>query len=301
MRVALIAGGTGGAKLAAGLQAILPRGDLSVVANTGDDLEWWGLHVSPDLDSVLYRLAGIFNEAAGFGVKDETFQVAAVMERLGEPAWFRVGDQDLATHLLRTAMLRRGLRLSEASLELGRRLAVRSRVLPMSDDPVRTWFATDQGCLGFQEYFVREACRPRVEGVEFAGLDRARPAPEAVGAVREADLVVIGPSNPVVSVDPVLALLKSELRPARTLAVSPIVGGVALKGPTVELMRALGRDPTPLGVAREYREVAGWFVLDERDRGAAAEVEREGLRVVVADTVMGDQPEKLAKAILEVI
>lgn len=286
MKVTLLAGGTGAAKLAVGLQAELPPGNLTVVANTADDVEFWGLRVCPDLDAVLFRLAGVFNERTGFGVAGETFNVHAQMRKLGEPDWFRLGDRDLAFHLVRSAMLRRGARLTETALELGRRLRLATRVLPMSDDDVRTCFDTEAGRLGFQEYFVRERLRPQLRGVAFEGLAAARPSPEAVAAVEAADLVVIGPSNPLVSIGPIGALLAGVLRRQHTLAVTPIVGGRALKGPTAEMMRTLRGEATPERVAQEYRQFASWFVLDDLDAGRAADIEAIGYRVLVTDTVM---------------
>ena len=301
MKIALLAGGTGAAKLAVGLQAELPPGALSVVTNTADDLDFWGLRVCPDTDSVLFRLAGIFNERAGFGVAEETFNVHGQMRRLGEPDWFWLGDRDLAFHLVRTELLRRGARLTETALELGRRLGLATRVLPMADDDVRTCFATDAGPLGFQEYFVREKLGPRLLDIEFSGLPTARPAPEALAAVEDADLVVIGPSNPLISIAPITALLASALRRERTVAISPIVGGRALKGPTVEMMLAIHGEATPARVAGEYRAFAGRFVLDEVDRAQAAGIEALGCRVRITDTVMHDAEgaRRLASAILE--
>jgi LPPG:FO 2-phospho-L-lactate transferase len=302
VKVVLLAGGTGGAKLAAGLQSVLPPGGLTVVANTADDVQVWGLHVSPDVDSVLFRLAGVFNEESGFGMAGDTFQALDQLERLGFPAWFRIGDRDLAVHVARTEMLARGCRLTETAIELGRRFGVPSRVLPMSDDPVRTWFATARGPLAFQDYYVRERAAPRVDAVEYAGLEQARPAPEVAQAVGEAGLVVIGPSNPVVSVWPILRLLGPLVVRERTVAVSPVVGGVALKGPTVEMMRSLGRDPSAAGVAREYAEVASWFALDRADEAELPAIEALGYRVLVADTLMPDAPAaaSLARRIVDV-
>lgn len=301
MRVALLAGGTGAAKLAVGLQAELPPGDLTVVANTADDVDFWGLRVCPDLDAVLFRLAGVFNEEAGFGVANESHRVHAQMSALGEPDWFLLGDRDIAFHLTRTAMLRRGRRLTDAALELGRRLDLRTRVLPMSDDDVRTVFETDQGWLGFQEYFVRERLRPRLIRYELAGLASARPSKEVVEAVLAADLVVIGPSNPLVSVGPITALLRPILRRERTLAVSPIVGGRALKGPTAEMMLSLWGEATPERVAWEYRPFAGRYILDTLDSERAGAVEAMSYRVLVTDTVMHGAvgARRLARTILE--
>jgi LPPG:FO 2-phospho-L-lactate transferase len=294
----LLAGGTGGAKLAVGLQSALPPGQLTVVANTADDDEFWGLLVCPDIDAVLYRLAGIFNDEAGYGVKQDTFQVLDALSRIGEDAWFRTGDRDIATHLLRNDLMRRGATLTQATLALCGRLGLAARVLPMSDVKVRTRFVTDQGELSFQEYFVRERLRPKLGAIRFAGIESAPPTDEVLSALGEADLVVIGPSNPMISVAPILEIVASRLTRTRTVAVTPIVGGLALKGPTVEMMKALGVEPSPLEVARMYRDVAGVFVLDEIDRASAAAIEDLGYRVVVCDTVMKDGGRVLAEALL---
>jgi LPPG:FO 2-phospho-L-lactate transferase len=298
VKIVVLAGGTGGAALAAGMQAVAPEAELTVVANTADDDEFWGLLVCPDVDAVIYRLAGVFNEKAGYGVRDDTFHVLESMALIGEEAWFRIGDKDIASHLVREGLLARGCTLSEATAQLCRRFGVRARVLPMSDGRVRTRFATDKGELSFQEYFVRERLKPRLRGIEFAGLESARPTADVVAALREADRVVIGPSNPLISIAPILALVRTELAPQRTIAVTPIVAGRALKGPTVEMMRALGPDPNPVEVARLYRDVASAFVLDARDRGLTGAIEAMGYRVVVADTVMRDGGRALATAVL---
>ena len=282
----VLAGGTGGAKLAAGMQAILPPGALTVIANPGDDLDLWGLRICPDLDSVIYHLAGIFDAERGFGVAGDTFAAHAMMGRLGEPDWFWLGDRDLGVHLLRTRLLGQGMRPSQVALELGRRLGVPSRVVPATDDPVRTHFLTDAGRLSFQEYFVRHRLEPRLRSIEFDGLEKARPSPEAREALVAADLVVIGPSNPLISIEPILNVLGPPGRQEVTVAVTPIVGGRALKGPTVEMMAAVGLDPTPVGVARRYQKWARWYVLDALDQGDAGRIEALGLQVVVADTVM---------------
>jgi LPPG:FO 2-phospho-L-lactate transferase len=221
-----------------------------------------------------------------------------MLARIGEESWFRIGDKDLATHMLRGDMLRRGCTLTETSLELCRRFGLKSRVLPMSDEPVRTRFATEQGELSFQEYFLRERLAPKLQGIEFAGADSARPTPEVLSALHAADVVIIGPSNPLISVDPILKVIGSHLPRQRTVAVTPIVGGVALKGPTVEMMRALGAEPNPVEVARRYRNVASGFVLDERDRGLAGQIEQLGYRTIICDTVMRDGGRTLARAVL---
>jgi LPPG:FO 2-phospho-L-lactate transferase len=272
---------------------------LTVIANTADDDEFWGLLVSPDVDAVVYRLAGVFNEEAGYGVKDDSFQVLAALDRLGEPSWFRIGDKDFATHLFRAEMLRRGCTLTECAVALCGRFGIDTHVLPMTNERVRTRFVTDQGELSFQEYFVRERLGPALRSIYFEGIASALPTSEVVSALAEADLVIIGPSNPLISVDPILKVLGARVPRDSTVAITPIVAGAALKGPTVEMMRAVGLDPNPVEVARMYREVAARFVLDERDRGLAADLEKMGYQTLVVDTVMSDGGAVLAARILE--
>lgn len=299
MKVVVLAGGTGGAKLASGFQELLSPGELTVIANTADDDEFWGLLVSPDVDATIYRLAGVFDESVGYGQRGDTFKTLEALGRLGEPTWFRIGDRDLGTHVLRAEMLSRGCRLTETALELSRRFGLATRVLPMSDDRVRTYFATESGTLSFQEYFVREDLAPALRAIDIRGGDSAQPTAEVTGALAEADLVVIGPSNPLISIAPILKVIGRLLRRECTVAVTPIVGGAALKGPTVEMLRALGFDPSPVEVARIYQAAAATFVLDSRDAGAANEIEAMGYRVLVRDTVMTDGGRALAKAIAE--
>lgn len=301
MRTVVLAGGTGGAKLAAGFQALLGPGELTVIANTADDDEFWGLLVSPDVDATIYRLAGVFDDAAGYGQKGDTFNTLDSLGRLGEPTWFRIGDRDLATHVLRADMLNNGCRLTETALELGRRFGLSTHVLPMTDDKVRTRFVTERGTFSFQEYFVRERLGPALREIEIAGVDGAEPSPEVTAALVDADLVVIGPSNPLISIGPILEVTRRLLHREHTVAVTPIVAGRALKGPTVEMMRALGHEPSPVEVARGYQDVACTFVLDSRDSSAAAEIEGLGYRVIVCDTIMAGGGESLAKAILEAV
>jgi LPPG:FO 2-phospho-L-lactate transferase len=298
VKTVVLAGGTGGAKLAAALQSLVPAGDLAVIANTADDDEFWGLLVSPDVDAVLYRLAGWFNDDAGYGVKDDSFNALDMLGRLGEPTWFRIGDKDLATNMVRAEMLRDGSTLTAASLELCRRLGLKARVLPMTDEKVRTRFGTDQGELSFQEYFVRERLAPPLRSIQLAGIDQAKPTREVLSVLAEADVIVIGPSNPLISIDPILKVVGPHLARERTVAITPIVAGTALKGPTIEMLIALGFEPSPLEVARRYQGVAGAFVLDVRDAGLAAAIEQLGYRVLVCDTVMSDGGFVLAGAIL---
>jgi LPPG:FO 2-phospho-L-lactate transferase len=300
LKVALLSGGTGGAKLATGLAAVMPGGDLSIVVNTGDDDEFWGLLVSPDVDAILYRLAGIFNQTSGFGVRDDTFQALAMLRTLGEDTWFQLGDRDIGVHLLRATLMRGGLRLTEAVARIAHGLGIEAAVLPMSDDPVRTRVITTTGELSLQEWFVRERSRPPLRGVRFAGVETARPAPEALSAVEDADAVIIGPSNPLISVDPILAVLGDSLDRERVSVISPVVGGESLKGPTVEMLRQVGEEPTALGVARRYAGIAATIVIDRADAGLREPIHALGMRVLIDDTVMvdADGERRLASALL---
>lgn len=295
----LLAGGTGGAKLATAMQPRLPPGCLTVIANTADDDEFWGHLVSPDVDAVIYRLAGMFNEAAGYGVKDDSFHLLDALAGLGEPAWFRIGDKDFATHVLRTEMLGRGCTLTECALALCARHGLNARVLPMTNERVRTRFLTERGEFSFQEYFVRERLGPALRGIQLVGVESARPTREVVAALAEAELVIIGPSNPLISIAPILKVIGSHIPRDRTIAITPIVRGASLKGPTVEMMRAVGPQPTPVEVARMYRDFAASFVLDSRDEELVADVDEMGFRTLVFDTVMADGGGALAGAILE--
>jgi LPPG:FO 2-phospho-L-lactate transferase len=286
VKVALLSGGTGGARLASGLAAELPPEDLSIVANTADDDEFWGLLVSPDVDAILYRLAGIFNEATGFGVRDDTFHAQAMLGSLGEQTWFQLGDRDIGVHLLRGMLLRGGLRLSEAVAYLARSFGILVSVIPMSDDPVRTRIRTETAELSMQEWFVGERCAPAVRGIRLAGIESAIASPEAAAAVRNADSVIIGPSNPLLSVDPILAVLGDELDRERVTVVSPVVGGRSLKGPTVTMLEQMGEEATALGVARRYAGIAATIVIDTSDVALREQIRSLGMRALVDDTVM---------------
>ena len=292
--VVLLAGGVGGAKLAHGLQARLGS-RLVVVVNTADDVERHGLLVSPDHDTVLYTLAGIANREWGWGIEGETFAAAAMLEQLGEESWFRLGDRDLATHIVRTARLRRGDRPTDISRDLQRALGVEAVILPMTDADVRTEVSTDDGWLEFQDYFVRRHQEPEVRDIRFTGIEEATATPEVEAALEAAVAIVIAPSNPFVSVRPILAVggVEAGLQTARSrgvqvVAVSGIVGGKALKGPADRMLASLGHEASALGVARQYTGVADVFVLDSVDAEQAAAVEALGLRAVVTDTVMID-------------
>jgi LPPG:FO 2-phospho-L-lactate transferase len=295
MTVVALAGGVGGARLCEGLQAVLPPGDLAVVVNTGDDTERHGLLVCPDHDTVLYTLAGIADPTQGWGIAGESWTVMDRLAELGEETWFRLGDRDIATHIARTARLRAGARLTEVSLAIQAALGVRSRILPMSDTPVRTRVLSDDGWLAFQDYFVRLRQAPEVRAVSFDGADDAEPTPEVVGALDAASILVICPSNPIVSVGPILAIrgLRDAIRGARargvrTAAVSPIVGGKALKGPADRMLASLGHEVSAVGVARLYAGLVDVFVIDAEDAALAPAVEDLGMRALVTDTIMVD-------------
>ncbi len=292
--VVALAGGVGGAKLADGLQSHL--GDrLTVVVNTGDDCERHGLLVMPDHDTVLYNLAGIEQANLGWGIEGDTHAVMDQLGRYGEPTWFALGDRDLALHVARTARLRTGGRLTEVCLALQRSLGVPIRILPMADEPVRTEVRTVDGWLQFQEYFVHRRHEPEVAEVRFAGIEAARRTPETFDALEEAAAIVISPSNPIVSVAPILgvpgmraALGAAQARGVPVIAVSPIVGGRALKGPADRMLAGLGHEPSALGVARLYADVVDAFVIDDVDRALAPAISELGVRVMVTDTVMPD-------------
>lgn len=303
MQVAVLAGGVGGARMADGFARVMPPEDLAVIVNTGDDFEWHGLLVCPDLDTVMYTLAGIANPQTGWGIVGDTWRALEMLGRYGGETWFRIGDGDLATHVYRTFLWRQGMRLSEITDRLRRALGVPVAIWPMSDDPVRTIVDTEEGRLPFQEYFVRRGCAPRVWGFIWEGMERAQLSPEARAALEAADLVVIAPSNPYVSIGPILALpgVLELLERRRVVAVSPILGGYALKGPAAKMMAELGEVPSALSVARRYRDFLDGFVLDRVDAALAPAVEAMGIRPLVTDTVILDPPARarLAEEILQ--
>jgi LPPG:FO 2-phospho-L-lactate transferase len=300
MKVTALAGGTGAAKLLRGLAACLAPRDLTVIGNTGDDAEVWGLHVSPDLDTVTYALAGVLDVARGWGRADETFRCLETMAVLGAPTWFSLGDRDLALHLARTAALRAGETLSTVTARVAGQLGVATRVLPMSDEPVRTIVRTTHGRRAFQEYFVRDRAEGDVVAVEYEGAAAARPAPGVLDALAGADLVVVCPSNPVTSIGPILAVPGVAKALAATRApvvgVSPIVGGAPVSGPAGRLMGARGLEVSPVGVAAAYAPWLRALLIDARDAGLATSLERAGVRAVVADVVMTDRAGEVALA-----
>jgi LPPG:FO 2-phospho-L-lactate transferase len=302
MKVTLLAGGTGGTKLAHGF-SMLPEVELTVIANVGDDVEMHGLLVCPDIDALLYTLAGLIDADRGWGVRDDTYTAHEMFERLGEPTWFRIGDADLAMHAHRTRLLREeGASLTDAVAATTTALGIGSRILPATDGRWRTLLDTDAGPLEFQDYFVQHRQQPEVSGVRFAG--DARPTDAVLQAIATAGLVVIGPSNPIVSIGPILALpgVSDALRAARTrtVAVSPIVAGRALKGPADRMLASLGHESSALGVARIYAGLAAHFVLDETDAGLSPDVAALGMTATAMPTVMRSDADRatLAGAIL---
>jgi LPPG:FO 2-phospho-L-lactate transferase len=299
MRVTALAGGTGAAKLLRGVLALGIR-DLTVVVNTGDDTEVWGLHVSPDVDTIVYALAGRLDVERGWGRADETFHCLASMAAFDAPTWFALGDRDLATHLVRTQALAAGRPLSDVTAEIARRVGASVRVLPMSDDRVRTRIRTPAGWLTFQEYFVREKARPEVLEVVYDGAGEAGPGPGVVAAITEADTVLVCPSNPVTSVGPILAVpgVAAALGATRAtvVAVSPIIGGAAVSGPAGRLMAARGLPVSPVGVARAYTPWLDVLLVDPGDREVADELAASGVRVVPTDILMTDRASETALA-----
>jgi LPPG:FO 2-phospho-L-lactate transferase len=307
-RVVALAGGVGGARLAHGLQLAVAPGDLTVVVNTGDDAEFHGLLVCPDHDTVLYTLAGLADRERGWGRAGETWAAAGQLARLGEPTWFQLGDRDLALHVHRTRRLREGVRPTTIALDVAARLDVATRILPMADEPVRTRVRTADGWLAFQDWFVRLRADPPVLEVAFDGVERARVTPEAEAAFARADAIVICPSNPLVSIAPILAVpgIRDAIgaargRGVRVAAVSPIVGGKALRGPADRMLAALGEEVSALGVARRYVGLVDAFVIDEADASLAPAIERLGLDAIVAPSVMSDDAsrEALGRVVLE--
>jgi LPPG:FO 2-phospho-L-lactate transferase len=305
-KVLALAGGVGGAKLALGLAHALPADALTVAVNTADDFEHLGLSICPDLDTVMYTLAGLANPETGWGRRDESWTVMEALGQLGGETWFRLGDKDLATHIERTRRRRGGESLSSVTRDLAARLGVKCSIVPMSDDPVCTIVTTDRGELAFQDWFVRLRCEPAVKSVRFAGADTARPD-RALVELDGLRGIVVCPSNPFVSVAPILAVpgVRAALEKAKAprVAVTPIVGGQAIKGPAAKMLAELGHDVSALGVARYYRDWVDGFVLDAQDTGLARDIEALGLKVRIADTMMrnDDDKRRLAAQVLEFV
>jgi len=286
MKILALAGGVGGAKLAHGLAQTLPPEDLTVIVNTGDDFEHYGLYISPDLDTVCYTLAGLANPETGWGRIDESWNAIENAKRLGGPDWFNLGDQDIGTHLERTRRLNKGQTLSQITRDFCKAWSIGPTVLPMSDQPVRTIVETDEGELPFQEYFVHRRCEPKVTGFRFEGIEIAEPAPGMLEALETADAVVVCPSNPWVSIDPILQVLdlrSIDHRPPSIIAVSPIIGGETVKGPAAKMYAELGIQPSALAVAEHYRGMLTGFVLDNVDKELSEQID---IPTLTTDTLM---------------
>jgi LPPG:FO 2-phospho-L-lactate transferase len=298
LKVVALSGGVGGAKLCDGLAGAVAAQDLTIIVNTGDDFEHLGLWICPDLDTVVYTLAGVANPERGWGRAEESWNFLRELERLGGPSWFRIGDRDLAFHHRRKQLLDSGMRLSEATADLCRKLGVRVAVLPMSDERVGTLVLTEAGAMPFQHYFVARGCEPAVCGFQFQGIEGAEPAPGVLAALGEAGLVVLCPSNPWVSLDPILAVpgISQALGGKMVIGVSPLVGGKALKGPAAKMYREMGMPPTALSVAGQYRGLLSGFVIDQIDREASGKIEELGLKVCVTDTIMKSERHRLQLA-----
>jgi len=304
--ITVLTGGTGGAKFVDGLRQIIRPEDLTIIVNTGDDLRWWGLYVAPDLDSIMYMLAGKLSQERGWGVKGDTFLCLTAMGQMGQPAWLHVGDRDLATHILRSKLLAEGKTLSEATSEIASKLGIKARILPMSDARVETRVLTPAGDLNFEEYFVQRWYQDPVESVRFAGAADATPAPGVIEAIRSAALVLLAPSNPITSIGPILAVpgIREAVREsrARTVAVSPIVGAAAVSGPAGTLMAAQGFAVSIAGVADCYHDFLDLLVVDSADAPAAEALRKTGVRVHCTPTIMRKNEDRvaLAKTVLQV-
>ncbi len=303
--ITALAGGVGAARFLQGLVKVVPEKEITVIVNTGDDIELYGLHISPDLDIVMYTLAGIVDEEKGWGIRGDTFRCLDMLKRYGHEPWFNLGDKDFATHIYRTHLLKRGLSLSEATKRLCQKLGLKVKILPMTDDKFETKIATATGTMHFQEYFVKRRSQDKVIEVLFEGAKEAKPAPGVVDSILNAEAVIICPSNPIVSIGTILSLkgIKNavEETEAKVAAVSPIVGGFPVKGPADKLMRGLGLEVSAVAVADLYRDFLDAFVIDQVDRTEKEQIERLGLRVVVTDSIMRSLEDKvrLAKVTLE--
>jgi LPPG:FO 2-phospho-L-lactate transferase len=305
--ITVLTGGTGGAKFVDGLRQVVPAEELTLIVNTGDDLLWWGLYVSPDIDSITYALSGMLSRERGWGVKGDTFFCLQHMGQLGQPIWFHAGDRDLAVHILRSKLLAEGKTLSEVTAEIADKLGVKARILPMSNSRVETRVGTPLGELSFEEYFVQRWYQDPVESIRFAGAADAEPAPGVIEAILNAEIVLVAPSNPITSIGPILAVpgVREALHKTkgRIVAVSPIVAGEAVAGPAGILMTSQGLPVSVVGVAQAYHDFLDMLVIDARDAQAAEELRQSGLRVHVAKTIMRTPEDKtdLAGAVLSAV
>jgi LPPG:FO 2-phospho-L-lactate transferase len=298
--IVVLAGGVGAARFLQGLVLVVPKERLTVIVNTGDDRDFYGLHVSPDLDIVMYTLAGVVDETHGWGIRNDTYFTMQQLSNYGNEDWFMLGDRDLATHIHRTNLLRQGKSLSEVTEELRNYFGLQIRILPMTDHPVATHIQTPVGLLHFQEYMVKRHCMDEVQEVVFVGASESRPSPRVLGAIKEAEAILIAPSNPIVSIGSILAVpgIHDALHEASgmVVAVSPIVGGAPIKGPADKLMHGLGMEVSPVGVARCYRDFLDVMVIDKQDEHLLGEIEDLGIPAVATNTIMRDLTAKVALA-----
>jgi len=305
--IVALAGGVGAARFLQGLVRVVPEKEVTVIVNTGDDIELYGLHISPDLDIIMYTLAGIVNEETGWGIQGDTFHFLEMLQKYGRETWFKLGDKDLATHIYRTNLIKNGLPLSEVTSRFCQSLGLKVRILPMTNEKFETKIVTDKGVMHFQEYLVKRGAQDKVINVIFEGAEKAQPAPGVVDSILEADAVIVCPSNPIVSIGTILSVknVKNALKEtkARTIAISPIVGGRPIKGPADKLMQGLGLEVSAFSVANFYRDFLDVFIIDYADKTEKNRIERLGLNVIVANTIMKSLEDKvqLAKVVLRSI
>jgi len=303
--ITALAGGVGAARFLTGLTKLVKEEDLSIIVNTGDDMEMFGLHISPDIDIVSYTLAGIVDDEKGWGIKGDTFRCLETLKKMGLDTWFSIGDKDFATHILRTDLLRRGLTLTKVTEEISKHLGLKVKIMPMSDEKFETWIRIEEGLIHFEEYFVRRHAEDNVLGVEFVGSHKAKPAPNVIDSIFDAEMVVVCPSNPIVSIGSILSVkgIREALRKtnAKIVGVSPIVDGAPIKGPADKLMRGLGFEVSAFSVANLYSGFLDAFVIDALDADEQGRIEQLGIDVEVTGTVMKCLEDKirLAKAVLE--
>jgi LPPG:FO 2-phospho-L-lactate transferase len=303
--ITVLAGGVGAARFLTGLVKLVDNKELSIIVNTGDDIELFGLHISPDIDIVAYTLAGIVDEDKGWGIRGDTFNCLEALKEFNSEVWFKLGDKDLATHIFRTALLKSGLRLSNVTAQIKRTLGLDVTILPMSDDKFETRVVTKMGSIHFQEYLVKREAKDEVLGVEFLGVENANPAPGVLESIREAQFVVICPSNPVVSIGTILAVkgIRAAIRntSAKKVAISPIIAGVPIKGPADKLLHGLGFEVSAYSVAKLYSDFLDTFIIDIADASSKDEIEKLGIEVNVANTIMKSLKDKveLARLVIE--
>jgi LPPG:FO 2-phospho-L-lactate transferase len=305
LKVVALAGGVGGAKLADGLAQVLQPDELTIVVNTGDDFIHLGLNISPDLDTICYTIAGIANPDSGWGRANETWNAFTELKRMGMPDWFQLGDADLATHILRTSYLSEGKTLTDVTKAFCKAWSIRVNIIPMSDDVVRTWIISDQGEMGFQEYFVHRKCKPVIKSIKFIGIENSNPAPGIVESIEQADAVVICPSNPFVSIDPILAVPKigSVVENKLVVAISPIIGDHALKGPAAKMFSEFAIEPSATAVAQHYRNFLDCLFIDSSDKGQSRYIVDSGIQTIITDIYMRDKTDRgrLASEVIQYI